>query len=245
MRVSGIGYDGKGTEQHGGVRGKMSDQTGQQDDDILDAQRAHWECNFVAKSSMFGDAPSVAAEAALEVFKREGVRKLLELGAGQGRDTVLFAQKDLKVTALEYCSAAIEAIAGKAESQGLPISLAQHDVRLPLPFGDESFDACYSHMLACMAITGLELGSLFQEIRRVLRPGGLNIYTVRHTGDPHYGTGIHRGEDIYETEGGFIVHFFTRQKVDELAEGYSVVSVDEFEESDLPKRLFRVVLRKE
>ena len=77
---------------------------------------------------------------------------------------------------------------------------------------------------------------------RVLKPGGLNIFTVRHTGDPHCGTGIHRGEEMYEV-GGFIVNFFDRTKVDRLAQGYEVLSVDEFEEGAMPRRLYRVTLR--
>lgn len=212
----------------------------------LDAQREHWESTFANKPSMFGGAPSDAAVAAVEVFKRGGVRKLLELGTGQGRDTIFFAQDDFEVTALEYSSKGIEAIAKKAETLGLArsITLIQHDVRLPLPFDDETFDGCYSHMLFCMAITIPQLEILSQEIRRVLKPGGVNIYTVRHTGDLHYGTGMHRGEDIYEIEGGFIVHFFSRQKVEQLAEGYKIVSIDDFEEGGLPKKLFRVTLRK-
>jgi len=76
-----------------------------------------------------------------------------------------------------------------------------------------------------------------------LRPCGLNVYTVRHTGDAHYGAGIPRGEDLYEV-GGFIVHFFSRQKVEELAKGYDLVGIDEFEEGPLPRKLFRVTLRK-
>ncbi len=72
------------------------------------------------------------------------------------------------------------------------VTALRHDVRNPLPFEDESFDACYSHMLYCMALTTDELEFLCSEIRRVLKPGGLNVYTVRHTGDAHYGTGVHR-----------------------------------------------------
>jgi hypothetical protein len=94
-----------------------------------------------------------------------------------------------------------------------------------------------------MALTTAELQFLSGEIRRVLRPRGLNIYTVRHTGDPHYETGIHRGEDMYEVS-GFIVHFFSKGKVELLAKGYKILSVDKFEEGRLPKRLFRVTLRK-
>jgi hypothetical protein len=94
-----------------------------------------------------------------------------------------------------------------------------------------------------MALTTSELEFLSQEVRRVLRPNGLHVYTVRHTKDPHYGKGIHRGEDMYEY-GGFIVHFFSRDKVERLAKGYEIVGIDEFEEGELPRKLFRVTLRK-
>ena len=73
--------------------------------------------------------------------------------------------------------------------------------------------------------------------------GGLNIFTVRHTGDPHFGTCIHRGEEMYEV-GGFIVNFFDRAKIDLVSHGYDLLSVDEFEEGGMPRKLFRVTLRK-
>jgi hypothetical protein len=86
-------------------------------------------------------------------------------------------------------------------------------------------------------------GALSREIRRVLRPGGLNVYTARNTNDPDFLAGIHRGEDLYE-DGGFIVHFFNREKVWRLADDYELVGLEEFEEGGLPKRLFLVTLRR-
>jgi hypothetical protein len=93
-----------------------------------------------------------------------------------------------------------------------------------------------------MALTTPELQRLAAEIRRTLRPGGLHVYTVRTTEDAHYGTGLDRGDDMYEV-GGFIVHFFSRALVDRLAAGYDLLEVSEFEEGDLPRRLYRVTLR--
>jgi hypothetical protein len=94
-----------------------------------------------------------------------------------------------------------------------------------------------------MALTTAELENLSREVRRVLSTGGICIYTVRHTGDAHYRTGIHRGEDMYEV-GGFIVHFFDRRKVEYLAEGFEILGIDEFEEGAMPRRLFRVTMRR-
>jgi len=213
--------------------------------EILDAQGRQWQETFVRNPDMFGALPSDPARIAAEMFEREGKTLILELGGGQGRDTIFFARNGFHVKVLDYSESAVGAITDKAHNLGLSgyITARQHDVRVALPFKDESMDGCYSHMLYCMALTTSELEFLSREVRRVLRPKGLHIYTVRHTKDPHFGKGIHRGEDMYEV-GGFVVHFFSREKVERLAEGFEILSVDEFEEGELPRKLFRVTLRK-
>ncbi|MFB7225620.1 zinc ribbon domain-containing protein [Streptomyces sp. NPDC056227] len=55
-----------------------------------------------------------------------------------------------------------------------------------------------------MALSTKEIHALVGEVRRVLRPGGVFVYTVRHTGDAHYGAGTGHGDDIWE-RGGFAV----------------------------------------
>ncbi len=211
----------------------------------LDAQRRHWDAAFGANPEMFGSAPSDPARKAAEVLRAHGKMSLLELGCGQGRDSLFFARHGSHVTALDYSQVAIDNLANEAASADLTpfVTACRHDVREPLPFEANSFDASFSHMLFCMVLTSAELERLAEEIRGVLRPGGLNVYTVRHTGDPHYRTGIHRGEDMYEV-GGFIVHFFSLEKVHALARGYEILSIDSFEEGGLPRKLYRVTLRK-
>lgn len=211
----------------------------------LDKQLPHWESTFAANQEMFGTEPSEAARQAADLFKRNGMTRILELGAGQGRDTIFFAQQGFHVHALEYTALGVETITKKAETLGLShlITVIQHDARNPFPFEDKNIDACYSHMLFCMAFTTKELENLSAEIRRVLKDGGLNVYTVRNTDDKHYGTGIHRGEDMYEVN-GFIVHFFSKEKVEHLAKGYEIVEITRLQEGPLPRELFMVTLKK-
>ena len=208
-----------------------------------DTQREHWENTFLLNPQMYGEEPSESGRYALERFTAAGASDVLELGAGQGRDTATFLAAGISVTALDYTSSALEQMRsdlGDALTAGL--TTAAHDVREALPLPASSMDAVYAHMLFCMALSVAELQRLAAEVRRVLRPAGLLIYTVRHTGDAHCGAGIHHGEGVWET-GGFAVHFFDRALVDQLATGYELIDSTEFEEGSLPRRLWRITQR--
>ena len=94
-----------------------------------------------------------------------------------------------------------------------------------------------------MALSTNDFKNLNNEICRIIKPGGINIYTVRHLGDGDYKKGIHRGEDLYESK-GFIVHFFSEEKIKNNVEGFDIVSIEKFEEGTFPRKLFRVILKK-
>jgi len=215
------------------------------DPEVLAGQQEHWAVTFEANPDMFGTDPSAPGLAAAETFAAAGLGSVLELGAGQGRDTFYLARQGLQVTALDYAPSAVETLSAKAEAGGLVdlVTVARHDIREPLPLPDASIDASYSHMLFCMALTTSELERLVGELHRVLRPGGLVVYTARTTADAHYGTGTPRGDDMYE-HGGFIVHFFDQALIDHLAAGFELVDVTEFIEGALPRRLARVTMRR-
>ena len=194
---------------------------------------------------MFGLEPSFPAKKAIELFKEHKIKKIIELGAGLGRDTIFFAKNSIHVEALDYSPSAIKVINEKAEKQNLSnyISTKIFDIRKKIPFKDNSIDACFSHMLYCMALTNFELESLNNEICRALKPNGINIYTVRHTNDGDYRKGIHRGEDLYEND-GFIIHFFSKDKVNSLLKGFQNLEIENFEEGNFPRKLFIVYNKK-
>jgi len=215
------------------------------DKKILDQQSQYWENNFLSKPEMFGLEPSKAAINTLKTFKEENIKKIVELGAGLGRDTIFFAKNSINVEALDYSPAAIKTINKKVSENKLSnfISTKIFDVRKKLPFEDNSTEACFSHMLYCMALTTSELKYLNSEICRILKPRGVNIYTVRHTGDGDYKNGTYIGEDLYEND-GFIVHFFSEEKVRQIADGFNIINIEKFEEGKFPRKLFRVILKK-
>jgi len=211
----------------------------------LNQQSQHWEKNFSNKPEMFGLTPSLSAKKALELFQKKKIDKIVEIGAGLGRDAIFFAKNSIHTTALDYSSSGIKAINQKTNKDNLSnyISTKLFDVREKLPFEDNSIEACYSHMLYCMALTTNDLEKLNNEILRILKPGGINIYTVRHTNDGDFQKGIHRGEELYEND-GFIVHYFSEEKVNSLLNGFKNISLEKFEEGTFPRKLFFVVNEK-
>ena len=191
---------------------------------------------------MFGDKPSVAAIKSLNFFKN---KKIIELGAGLGRDTIFFAQNSIQVEALDYSQKAIEIINNKSKKLNLTqfIKTKILDVREKLPFDNNTVDGCFSHMLYCMALSNHDLKNLNEEILRILKPGGINIYTVRNTDDGDYKNGNYIGEDLYEND-GFIVHFFSKEKINQLSKGFEILDINKFEEGKFPRKLFKVTLKK-
>jgi len=66
---------------------------------VLDAQQQHWNRMYAEEPDFFGEEPSYPAKKAAEILKREGKSRILELGAGQGRDT-LFLPKTVSTSPL-------------------------------------------------------------------------------------------------------------------------------------------------
>ncbi|MDJ0343946.1 class I SAM-dependent methyltransferase [Streptomyces sp. H10-C2] len=209
--------------------------------ELADAQRRHWQDTYAAHPGMYGEQPSAPAVHAAGVFRAAGAEDVLELGAGHGRDALYFARGGFTIQATDFSPTGLSQLRDAAQAQDVAerVTTMVHDVRAPLALDGASVDAVFAHMLLCMALSTQEIHALVSEIRRVLRPGGVFVYTVRHTGDAHFGGGIAHGDDIYE-HGGFAVHFFPRHLVDDLADGWTLDEVHAFEEGDLPRRLWRV-----
>jgi len=211
---------------------------------LLDAQRRHWEREY-AQPDRFGRAPSFAAEAAAQAFAESGVRRILELGCGHGRDALFFAACGFEVDALDYAPTAVDELARRANTEGIGsrVRARTHDVRNVLPLADASVDAVFAHMLLNMALVDDEIAALLEDIHRVLRDGGTLVFSVRSTADPDAGAGTQLTDRLRHIDGD-IVGFFSDACLDRFCARYEAVSRVRFEEGRLPKRLVLVTLRK-
>jgi SAM-dependent methyltransferase len=149
-----------------------------------------WNKVYKSDSIFFGQEPSNFALLCFNQMKTNNIKKVLELGSGHGRDTIFFASNGIEeVEALDYSVVAIDILNNIAKEKRLPIKTQIFDVKKPFPFPDTYFDAVYSHMLLNMKFSMDDLHSIFSEIRRVLKPKGLNFFSVRNHNDKFFSKG--------------------------------------------------------
>lgn len=126
---------------------------------------------------------SRTARFAAPVFTKCGCREVLDLACGNGRDTLYLAGRGFSVTGVDLAAEAIARLQGEGSGRFI---LA--DARF-LPFDNEVFDAVYSFGLLHVFTTDIkkERERVMEETRRVLKPGGLALFTTLWTNQPGCG----------------------------------------------------------
>ena len=109
----------------------------------------------------------------VEVF--EGMKHLLEIGCGSGRDAAFLCTKGFEVTATDGSEAMLR------EAARLHPENADHlqFLRLPgnIPSRDGMLDGVYT-IAVLMHFTQPDIASILKEIYRVLKPGGRLFFSV-------------------------------------------------------------------
>lgn len=198
-----------------------------------------WNSAYKKDSSFFGEEPSTFTTTCYSIIK--GKKNLLELGCGQGRDSLFFASKGIDVTALDSSDIAINQLSKRAKEMSLEVIAMEYDISKKLPFDDNIFDIVYSHMFFSMGFDLHRLEFIFEEVKRVLRIGGYHFFSIRNQNDKFYGTGIKKGE-IYEIN-NFKIRFFSKKEIEKLAKGFKIISIKEDYEE--PVTLYLVSSTKE
>ena len=180
-----------------------------------------WNKVYSEDSSFFGEGPSDFAKKCYEYFIQNNVKKILELGCGQGRDTIFFSSNGLEVYAVDSSIIAIECIQKFNQMNNQLINANCIEAKLGLPFIDNYFDAIYSHMFYNMNFTNKDLDFLFQESNRVLKANGLLYFSVRGDEDELFNSRykMDKNEDIYEIN-GFQIRFFSIEKIKSLLSSF-------------------------
>ena len=153
---------------------------------------AYWDQYY--KNRVCSEEPSPFAQYVATLV--ELGREMVELGCGNGRDTVFFAAQGLQITALDMSQEAVSQL----QSRGIPNAefLCGDFVNSNVHQAD-SYDYAYSRF-TIHSINQNQEQVLLGNVFRGLRPGGKLFIEVRGVNDPLYGKGkpVERNAFFYD-----------------------------------------------
>ena len=94
-----------------------------------------------------------------------------------------------------------------------------------------------------MALDDDELGRIFDETYRVLRPRGLLVFSARNTSDPDASEGFALAPFLRDVDGD-VIRFFNAPCLASFLRRYDPIETIELREGSLPKHLTLAVVRK-
>jgi ubiquinone/menaquinone biosynthesis C-methylase UbiE len=126
--------------------------------------------NWKVAKAPWWEKPSPEIYPLIKKWQKQGFKKVLDLGCGVGRHSILFAQNGFNVDAFDLSESGIEELKKKIGKEKLPIKLMIGDM-LSLPYKNNSFDCLLAyHVVYHTDEKGIE--KIIEEIKRVLKPGG-------------------------------------------------------------------------
>ncbi len=149
--------------------------------------------------------------------------RVLELGCGEGQDTLFLTNKGFKVTTTDISSERLETC-----TKNVPQAIHHLvDIREPLPFADGTF----SIILASLCLHYFDWNKTHEviaEIRRCLEVNGLIIARVNSTDDVNYGAvGFEEISPNFYSVFGKSKRFFNDSMLTELfANGWEIMQME-------------------
>lgn len=151
----------------------------------------HYQAEHKIPAGFVHYGPHCPNEDQLQLIGDVRGRRVLEVGCGGGQCSIAFAKRGAIATGIDISDQQIKFARALAEREGLPVASAaryrsnrgvgvtflRRTVENLSPIPDESQDAVFS-AYALMFVKRLD--RCFAEVHRVLKPGGLFVFSLDH-----------------------------------------------------------------
>ncbi|MEI8130719.1 MAG: class I SAM-dependent methyltransferase [bacterium] len=142
---------------------------------------------------------------------------LLDVGCGNGRDSLYFAEHGFKVTAVDFASSGIKQL----QLENPAISCVFSDIT-QMNFKANSFDVIYAH-LSLHYFDDEMTTKIFADLYKMLKKGGTIFVKCKSVDDALYGKGKKVGEHMYKDD--HVRHFFSKEYMFEKLHDFSIIKI--------------------
>jgi ubiquinone/menaquinone biosynthesis C-methylase UbiE len=158
---------------------------------------------------------------------------ILDLGCGVGNDSVGFAKEGHNIIGTDFSSVVIQDNS-KEYKDISNLSFRVVDLSIPLEFKENSFDLVYAR-LSLHYFSDEVTRNIFNEIHRVLKPGGYICFMCKSVDDSIYGEGTEIEKDMFERK-GHVRHFFSEEYVKSCLDNKFEIEIMKSEQKKLYDR---------
>jgi len=193
-----------------------------------------WEEYYTALSKLPKrlEQPASFVAEALTSFKRQKIRRVLDLGCGAGRHCVLLAKKNFEILGVDVSNSALKIARQWVKAENLKNTTFLKAAMTSMPFRDSHFGAVVSVSVIHHALKR-DIIATIREISRILKKNGVFIANLASVNDPRYAEGeeVETGtfrilEDFEEKSFEELHHFFTKEEALKLLSGFAKAKVE-------------------
>lgn len=171
---------------------------------VAASQKKIWQQIWHDRQSL--SEPNVFAVNTLKYINEYKLETLLDLGCGNGVDSIVFAKQGLKVTRADWSETALNQIQIYIHQHHIQnLSLVNQDLATYLN-AKQKFDVIYAH-LSLYYFADQTSRQIFRSTQNNLNSGGLFCVKCKSTDDPLYGQGQRLEENYYSLK-GHVRYFF-------------------------------------
>lgn len=184
-----------------------------------------WEESFRDKQMMWGFEPADSAIFALDLFQKNGLKKILIPGFGYGRNAKIFTDNRFDVSGIEISETAID-LAKKHYGDYLRV---YHGSVSDMPFDQKMYDGIFCYALIHLLDEKGRL-KLISDCYNQLSPGGYMIFVAISKNTAAYGEGRKVSKDRFETRHGVEIFYYDRRSVEKEFGNYGLIEATEVDE---------------
>lgn len=184
------------------------------------------------------EAPSQALLLFAELLSFRNMKRVLDAGCGNGRNSIYLASLGLQVDAVDYSPVAISEVERKIEENQLTgkVNIWERNLDDPFPFASNTFDLCLDFYVFCHFQDEQLRRHYINELCRVTKPGGYTLSVLFSPEDEYYKrVALPIGENIVKDPANNVVKvLYTKDSFrQQFSPPFKVEYFTEFEFKDL------------